>query len=262
MVELSLLERLKLLYSLVFSSPLFLVLLFSLVVIFIHTTIISKKNKTIKIIYLIVSLSVIIGLLHNYYSVVLNILDTIAKNIVTIIYFPSVLEYIVMLIISLGILVISMVSSKTNKRVKTINLVVFSINSFIFFLILDQISKESIDLSNKISIYSNENLMALFELSIIIFFIWIIGLSIYKIIKRLTNNSKVVEVTKEDNNFYDEPELPKTIEELRKEELTPPPQIEYVIVEKKNDNDMFTLEEYRALKKILETIKNNEKDGK
>ena len=121
----------------------------------------------------------------------------------------------------------------------------------IFFLILDQIGSLKVDLSNKISIYSNELLMALFELSIIIFAAWIIGLVLYKIIHKLTY------VEDKNINFYEEPEMPKTIEELRKEELKIPPQIEYIVVEKKNDNDMFTLDEYRELKKVLELIKNN-----
>ena len=77
-------------------------------------------------------------------------------------------------------------------------------------------------------------------------------LILYKIIYKLTHKNEIIVNS---NSFYEEPELPKTIEELRKEELVPPPQIEYIVVEKKNDNDMFTLEEYRALKKLLEDMK-------
>ena len=44
-----------------------------------------------------------------------------------------------------------------------------------------------------------------------------------------------------------------------KEEPKPEPKIEYVVVEKKNDNDMFTLEEYRQMRAILEVIKENQK---
>ena len=132
------------------------------------------------------------------------------------------------------------------------NLLIFIIELFLFFLILDEISKNKIDLANKISVYSNVNLMALFELSVIIFAIWMIILVLYKIIYKLTHKN---EILVNSNSFYEEPELPKTIEELRKEELVPPPQIEYIVVEKKNDNDMFTLEEYRALKKLLEDMK-------
>ncbi len=257
MVELSLFERLKLVFNLIFSSPLFLVLLLGIVIMVIDSFVISKKNKKVKIAYLIISLLGIIILLNNYLISLLSVFDTIAKNIVTIIYFPSVLEYIVILLISIIILIVSLISKKTNKKVKFMNFIVFIIELFLFFLILDQLTNKNIDLTNKISIYSNESLMALFELSVIIFAIWIIGLVLYKIIYKLTHKSEIND-NKINNSFYEEPELPKTIEELRKEELIPPPQIEYIVVEKKNDNDMFTLEEYRALKKVLETMKNNQ----
>ncbi len=254
MLELTLLERIKVTLSLVISSPLFLVLLLGITLMLVDVYFISKKSKKVKIAYIIVSL-LIVGLLsHNYLEPLLSVLDTIGKNIITIIYFPSVLEYMLILIASLIILIISAVSKKTNKHVKVVNLIVFIVNIFIFFLILDELSKNKVDLTNKVSIYSNEILMSLFELSVIIFALWIIGLVIYKIINKLIHKNDSSDV-----NFYEEPVLPQSIEELRKEILTPPPSVEYIVVEKKNDNDMFTLEEYRQMKKILEYIKENQK---
>ena len=253
MVELSLMERLKLIFNLIFSSPLFLILLLGIAIMLVDSFIISKKNKKTKVLYLIISILSIIILLQNYYSSLFNVFDTIAKNIVTIIYFPSVLEYIIIMLISLITILVSIFSKKINKKIKFTNLLIFIIELFLFFLILDQITNNKVDLTNKISIYSNINLMALFEFSIIIFAVWMIFLILYKIIYKLNHKND----KKDNNSFYEEPELPKTIEELRNEELIPPPQIEYIVVEKKNDNDMFTLEEYRALKEVLEKMKNN-----
>lgn len=253
MVELTLLERIKVTLSLVISSPLFLVLLLGIALMLVDIYFISKKSKKTKIIYLIVSLIIVMLLSRNYLEPLLSVLDTIGKNIITIIYFPSVFEYVLILLISLIILLISSFSKKTNKHIKAINLIVSIINFFIFFLILDELSKNKVDLTNKVSIYSNEVLMSLFELSVIIFALWIIGLIIYKIINKLIHKNDT------NVNFYEEPVLPKSIEELRKEILTPPPSVEYIVVEKKNDNDMFTLDEYRQMKKLLEYIKENQK---
>lgn len=261
MVEMSLLERIGLVFSLIFSSPLFLILILGIAIMLVDAFVISKKSRTTKIAYIIISIISILILLHNYYDSFFSVLDIIAKNIVTIIYFPSVLEYIIILIVSLIIILISSLSKKTNKVVKFINLSVFAVNMVLFFLILDEISNNNIDLANKVSVYTNQNLMALFESSVIIFSIWIIGLILYKLINKLSHKKEVIveeeNTFKEEdvNPFYGEAELPKTIEELRKEELIPPPQIEYVVVEKKKDNEMFTLDEYRALKKVLESIK-------
>ncbi len=260
MVEFSLWERIKVTFNLIFSSPLFLILLVGFALMIFDYFFVSKKSKRVKITYLIISLIIILLLLQNYFNSLFNIFDIIAKNIVAIIYFPSVLEYVIMLLISLIIILFSIFNKDINKKVKIINLFTFSINIFLFFLILDEIAKKNIDLSNKISIYSNENLMVLFELSMIVFIIWTVGLILYKIItKIISKNQKEEELPKIIDNFYGEPELPKTIEELRKEELVPEPKIEYVVVEKEKE-DMFTLEEYKELRKILNQMKNNNKN--
>ena len=259
MVEISLWDKIKTIFSLIFSSPLFLVLLFGFLLMIVDIYVISKKKKGTKIAYLIVSLIIIGLLLKNYFSSLFSIFDTIFKNIVTIIYFPSVLEYIIMLIVSLVILFISLIIRKTNKKVRIINTFVFSTNIFLFFLILDQISKNNIDLSNKINIYSNENLMVLFELSILIFIVWVVGLILYKII------NKIIHKDDKPVNFYEAPDLPSTIEELRQKELIPEPKIEYIVVEKeqpkeeKEDlSDIFTLEEYKQMRELLQEIKDKQ----
>ena len=259
MVEMTLLQRLGLVFNLIFSSPLFLILILGIAIMLVDIFVISKKSKKTKIGYFIVSTIAVLVLLHNYLESFASVLDTIAKNIVAIIYFPSVLEYIIILLVSLIILLASAFSKKTNKKIKVINSIVFSINMLLFFLILDEISKNNVDLADKVSVYSNNNLMALFESSVILFAIWVIGLILYKIIYKLNHKKEDKEAVKveEEIGFYEEPDLPKTIEELRKEELIPPPQIEYVVVEKKKDNEMFTLDEYRALKKVLEALKEN-----
>lgn len=262
MVEFSLWEKIKTTFNLIFSTPLFLILLFGFALMFVDYFFISKKSKKVKIIYLGLSLIMIILLLQNYFDSLFNVFDIIAKNIVAIVYFPSVLEYILMLLISLIIILFSLFNKEINKKIKVINLSTFFVNNFLFFMILDEISKKNIDLSNKISIYSNENLMVLFELSMGIFIIWVVGLLLYKIINKIIhkNDPKNNVVNTVTDNFYEEPELPKTIEELRKEELIPEPKIEYVVVEKDKE-DMFTLEEYKELRKLLEQMKNNKKES-
>lgn len=251
MVEFTLLEKIRTIFNLIFSSPLFLVLLFGLVLIIIDIKFISKKDGKTKKIYSILSLLVIGILISMYYDSLLVLLDSISKNIVSLIYFPTVLEYIIMLIISLIILIYSLVSKKISSNIKMFNALAFISNSYIFFLILDEIENSKVDLSSKISIYTNDHLMILFEISLGIFIIWMVILILIKIIKMLSK-------PKVEENFYEEPELPKTIEEVRRQ-VVYEPKVEYVVVEKKSDNGMFTLEEYRQMRAILEVIKENQK---
>lgn len=289
MVELSLIEKIKTLFTLIFSSSLFLILLLGIFIILVDVFYISKQSRKVKIMYLIVSVIVMVILLITYFEEFLKFIDVLNKNIVMLINFPSLLQYTVIIFITLIIMIISIFNKKINRILSRINIGVFIADLFIFFLILDQISKTNIDLSNKINIYSNKNLMVLFEISMIIFVIWLFGLLTYKICSVLitkNKSSKVImdnnevnlsereEVTKEDNeeeielpkrrddgtiiNLYEEPEMPRTIEELRKERVLEN------ITKKFDDNQsmidgLFTVEEYKELSKLLHDMEKNKK---
>ena len=289
MVELSLIEKIKTLFTLIFSSSLFLILLLGIFIILVDVFYISKQSRKVKIMYLIVSVIVMVFLLITYFEEFLKFIDVLNKNIVMLINFPSLLQYTVIIFITLIIMIISIFNKKMNRILSRINIGVFIADLFIFFLILDQISKTNIDLSNKINIYSNKNLMVLFEISMIIFVIWLFGLLTYKICCVLitrNKSSKVImdnnefnlsereEVTKEDNeeeielpkrrddgtiiNLYEEPEMPRTIEELRKERVLEN------LTKKFDDNQsmidgLFTVEEYKELSKLLHDMKKNKK---
>ena len=289
MVELSLIEKIKTLFTLIFSSSLFLILLLGIFIILVDVFYISKQSRKVKIMYLIVSVIVMVILLITYFEEFLKFIDVLNKNIVMLINFPSLLQYTVILFITLIIMIISIFNKKMNRILSRINIGVFIADLFIFFLILDQINKTNIDLSNKINIYSNMNLMVLFEISMIIFVIWLFGLLTYKICCVLitkNKSSKVImdnnefnlsereEVTKEDNeeeielpkrrddgtiiNLYEEPEMPRTIEELRKERVLEN------LTKKFDDNQsmidgLFTVEEYKELSKLLHDMKKNKK---
>ena len=289
MVELSLREKIKTLFTLIFSSSLFLILLLGIFIILVDVFYISKQSRKVKIMYLIVSVIVMVILLITYFEEFLKFIDVLNKNIVMLINFPSLLQYTVIIFITLIIMIISIFNKKMNRILSRINIGVFIADLFIFFLILDQINKTNIDLSNKINIYSNKNLMVLFEISMIIFVIWLFGLLTYKICSVLitkNKSSKVImdnnevnlgeseEVTKEDNeeeielpkrrddgtiiNLYEEPEMPRTIEELRKERVLEN------LTKKFDDNQsmidgLFTVEEYKELSKLLHDMKKNKK---
>lgn len=289
MVELSLIEKIKTLFTLIFSSSLFLILLLGIFIILVDVFYISKQSRKVKIMYLIVSVIVMAILLITYFEEFLKFIDVLNKNIVMLINFPSLLQYTVIIFITLIIMIISIFNKKINRILSRINIGVFVADLFIFFLILDQINKTNIDLSNKINIYSNKNLMVLFEISMIIFVLWLLGLLIYKICSVLITRkkySKVImdnnevnlgeseEVTKEDNeeeielpkrkedgtiiNLYEEPEMPRTIEELRKEKVLE--NLTKKFDEKSSMIDgLFTVEEYKELSKLLHDMQKNKK---
>ena len=169
-----------------------------------------------------------------------------------------------MLVISLGILIYNLANKKIKSNIRVYNSIVFIANMYLFFLILDEIDNNEVDLASKISIYSNDHLMILFEVSVSIFALWIISLILIKIINYFLNRNDKTKV----KEVVEEIEMPKKIVIPKEEAIEMPiikeepklePKIEYVVVEKKNDNDMFTLDEYRQMRAILEVIKENQK---
>ena len=279
MVELSLLDKIKTLLNLVLSSSLFLILLISIGIIILDICYISRKSKKVKIIYSVISFVIIIGLSINYLKELVNIVNVINKNLVMLINFPTIQEYVTIIFISIIVMIISFIFKRFTKIIRGINLGVIIADLFIFFLILDQISKNNVDLSNKIDIYSNQNLMVLFQISLFIFIIWMAFLIIYSIIMKLiksnynikketiknekiknidieeSNKFEDLELPKKKNeiiNFYDEPEMPKTIEELRKENAD---SLKEINIQNSVIDGVFTLEEYKEIKKILDELK-------
>lgn len=279
MVELSLLDKIKTLLNLVLSSSLFLILLISIGIIILDICYISRKSKKVKMIYAVISFIIIIGLSINYLKELVNIINVINKNLVMLINFPTILEYVTIIFISILVMIISFIFKRFTKIIRGINLGVVIADIFIFFLILDQISKNNVDLSNKIDIYSNQNLMVLFQISLFIFIIWMAFLIIYSIImkliktnynieKEIIKNEEIKNIDIEENNkfedlelpkkkneiinFYDEPEMPKTIEELRKENAD---SLKEINIQNSVIDGVFTLEEYKEIKKLLDELK-------
>ena len=279
MVELSLLDKIKTLLNLVLSSSLFLILLISIGIIILDISYISRKSKKVKMIYAVISFIIIIGLSINYLKELVNIINVINKNLVMLINFPTILEYVTIIFISILVMIISFIFKRFTKIIRGINLGVVIADIFIFFLILDQISKNNVDLSNKIDIYSNQNLMVLFQISLFIFIIWMAFLIIYSIImklikadyntkKEIIKNEEIKNIDVEENNifedlelpkkkneiinFYDEPEMPKTIEELRKENAD---SLKEINIQNSVIDGVFTLEEYKEIKKLLDELK-------
>ena len=91
MVELSLIEKIKTLFTLIFSSSLFLILLLGIFIVLVDIFYISKQSKKVKIMYFIVSIVVIGILLLTYFEEFLKFINVLNKSIVMLINFPSLL---------------------------------------------------------------------------------------------------------------------------------------------------------------------------
>ena len=242
MTYLSMIDKIKILFSTLFDFK--GVLIFGILIIILTILYLLKKlNAKRYTIGMILSLILVflISILTNL-KVLSNTFDDFMTIFFTGIYFPSIYLYISTLVIVLVAFLYSTINIKLRKVYKVINRIMFVINNIIFVIILNIIAKNKIDIFSVNSLYTNTNLVAMLEISMSIFLIWIASLVIAYITNTICDRiamkkevkEVVVESPTEDINYNPEKDY-VLIENIdnRKEELSPDeeviiPNIEYI----------------------------------
>lgn len=252
MLQLTLLEKLKILFDLILASPFFIFLLIFTILVFI--ILLDSKNykkrqvkKYIFGIYLLVFIAVII----KHHSSFLSVIDYLINNIFVIFYFPNIAVYGSMIVI-INIIMLRSIFSKKDAIIRTINMASYSIIMYLMLLIVYTITIENIDVYNEISLYSNNALLTLIELSNIIFIIWMILLLINKLLdfletKGFKTKSKILPTAEKEIITVEKEVIKEVPVEIIREV---PIEVEKVIYKEK-EVDMFTKDEYLIMLNIL-----------
>ena len=178
MTYLSVLEKLQILFKMLLNYK---VVLFGVaaVIIFSFLFLIKMISRKKYIFFLGITLLItfIISVIVNY-----KILSSTFDNFMTIvfsnIYFPSVYIYLLVSIIIWLSFIVSLLNKKVSKIYKMLNSIVFILNNILFIIILNIISQDKIDIFSNNSLYTNVNLVAILELSINLFILWFLSLSV------------------------------------------------------------------------------------
>lgn len=223
MKYLSILEKFKILFDTLMSFKFIFVLV---ILIFILTILFTCKKLSNKKYVIFMSLSMIltfiISIIRNH-KVLFNTFDNFTTIFFNGIYFPSIYIYIsVLLIISLAFIT-SILNSKKKKIYKIINSITFIINNIFFVIILNIIAKNSINVFEMSSLYTNNSLVAILELNMGLFILWVASLSIVYITNTICDKITSKKIVKEEVTIKDiEPvteEISTTEELLPKEEI-------------------------------------------
>ena len=171
MVDIGFLEKLNLIYEFLKSNSLiFLVLLLILVIIL--DLLYGKNKKQTKILYILIITLILIYTFFSYYKPFLNIIDIYIENIFKLSYFPSIIDYFTMILITV---LIQIVSSKKCKKVqKNINIWIGILIEILFIINVIAMNNITVDLNSITSIYENDLLLSIFQLTGIIFIIWVV----------------------------------------------------------------------------------------
>jgi hypothetical protein len=199
MPELSLMEIVKYAVDSLVTSKVFVLLILELsilVIAFVFRRLMNKKivNRTSTL----ASLVVFGFYISNYYETLITFINNVSTRLVEIIYFPTTLEFMAIMIISFMIMIVTCLKKKSHWLLKGINTILPITISFLFLCIIEYINEYQVPF-DEFSVFTNPILMSLYELAMGLFATWIIGLAVYKIDKIIINGLNPVNETVVDN---------------------------------------------------------------
>lgn len=210
MADLSIVDKIKLLFNTAISTPFFIAyaVIGILLVVFMIIDI-RRKKKFSKIIYIISAIFLITFFFIKYFNIILKVIDSFIEIILKALYFPNLGIYVIMLIITNVTFIYNMISKKTYKSNKIISGVLNILIDFIFILIIGIISSEKIDITSEVKLYSDETILTLLQISMALFAseYMLLGLSIVSHrLKKYDKNYNKVEIndTEKINTFSSE----------------------------------------------------------
>lgn len=191
MEKISYSKRLFRFLEIIFSSPFFLFLFLSVIatiILFIlaKKSVISMKylKKFIAIIYIGIALIIVI----KYFDSIFLVFDAFVDKLFTVLYFPNIISYICMVLVTLLVMLYSVFNKKVSLKFKVVNFISFLTISFLFILVMDTIATLNIDVNERISLYSNTDVTVLIQASMVVFGLWMFGLFISFIVSVIANS--------------------------------------------------------------------------
>lgn len=247
MKYLSILEKFKILFDTLMSFKFIFVLVILMLILTILFTC-KKLNNKKYVIFMSLSmiLTFIISIIRNH-KVLFNTFDNFTTIFFNGIYFPSIYIYIsVLLIISLAFIT-SILNSKKKKIYKIINSITFIINNIFFVIILNIIAKNSINVFEMSSLYTNNSLVAILELNMGLFILWVTALSVVYITNTICDKITSKKTVKEEVTIKDIDEEISTTKELLpkekivfNEDVTKIPEVIQTVEEVSSDTNIET----------------------
>lgn len=175
MKDYSLFEKFSKLMNIIATSPLFLFCTMAGVAILIFYIISIKKHKKVnKWIFIGAWAILLVLVLINYNSVVLNLIDNLFDTIFNALYFPDLSIYILILSISNISFFYSLFSTKLDRKNRIVNFIEALVIDILLVLIIDIVQKNNINVYEELTIYSNTDLLVLLELTSAVFTSWIL----------------------------------------------------------------------------------------
>lgn len=178
MTYLSIIEKLRILLDMLLDFKFILIFVILLLILTFLYAIrrINRKKYALMMISTFVLLFAI-SIISNY-KVLANTFDNFTTIFFGNIYFPSIYVYIGVLVICFITFITSILNTMLKKIYKIINSIMFVCNNILLIIVLNIIAKNKIDIFSVSSLYTNNNLVAILEISMNLFILWVLSLII------------------------------------------------------------------------------------
>lgn len=250
-MNLSFFERLFVVFELCISSP-FLVCLFLLfcglsVILFL------KIYRSQKIYTYLIPIGCIICFLFTlicYFPSIQESFNYVIDDIFLKVYFPSITFYFAILITSIVALIVALVSSKLSRASKTIHIIFFIVNQFLFCVFLSILSTKNFDVASWSDLYQTKEMLSVLETSTFTFVLWGLSLAICYVLTKIKEK-----VEPEEKKVYIEEEIyQKQIAEFQEKIIQLESSLSHAVIDDEKVKKEFSILESRCdnLERLLQ----------
>lgn len=173
-MDISILEKFKIIFNYIGSSfiSIGLLIIFVLLLVLLLLTL-KYENNTINVLLLGGFIGTMLGIVLSHSDYISYCIKMVIKSIMNYIYFPSPVVYF-FIVLAMLIMCIKTLFSDILVVKKIINYIFTSLIYFLFFLFIVRVTMNGIVLMDLSSIYSDEVILSIVQVSNLLFVIWII----------------------------------------------------------------------------------------
>lgn len=174
-MELSLFEKMKMIFELLFSSFMFLELFILFLLLFLLGVVNIKANNKILPIFLTAIFCVsILGFVIYHSTYVAMCIDTFIMKVMDYYYFPSTVVFFFLFFIAVLIFIYTLFSKKLLLWKKIFNYGIMSIIFLFFSMFVGSANLNHVDLADTVSLYQHDQILSIVQLSNLVFLCWIV----------------------------------------------------------------------------------------
>lgn len=174
-MELGLLEKMKIIFELLFSSFMSIeIIIFFLLLFLLLIFNIKIKNKIVPIALSVVCISLMIAFMIGFSSYTITCVDSFIMKVMDYYYFPSTVVFFFICLFMIGVFIYTLFSKKLYTFKKIINYLCSTV-VFLFFSLFTCIAiVNKLDLADQIALYENKQIITVVQVSNLVVLLWII----------------------------------------------------------------------------------------